>query len=63
MRFICYADGWAMIPFDVSIVPGCEIRTYYKCPHCGKIILTEESYPCDQGLKVHVDSDLEVKRL
>ena len=62
MKYICYSDGWTMIPIDVTIIE-CEIRTYYKCPHCGKMILSVESYPADQEIKVHVDADLEVKRL
>ena len=51
-----------MIPTDVSILGG-EIRVIYKCPHCDKMILTDETYPCDHPIKVHIDSDLEVKRI
>ena len=62
MNIICYSDGWTMIPTDVSILGG-EIRVIYKCQHCDKMILTDETYPCDHPIKVHIDSDLEVKRI
>ena len=62
MRLICYSDGWTMIPTVVQII-GCDIRTIYKCPHCDKMVLTEATFPCDQPVTVHVDSDLDLKRI
>ena len=61
MKLICYSDGWTMIPYDVTLI-GCDIRTYYKCPHCDKVVMLEDSYPCDQPISIHIDEDLKVKR-